>query len=280
MKSGISYWSLPGGLDNLTPIDEALSSVAAAGFEALELAIAPEGVVNTDLTREACEAIRSKIDASGLAVQSVASGMSWAFNPTSDDASVREKSIRLHAEALQRTAWLGCEAMLFVPGVVNSPIAPDEHIRYDVAIDRARDAVGQLLEVSERVGVDLCLENVWNGLFLSPLELVQFVDSFGSDRLGVYLDCGNLLRYHQRPAHWIELLGHRIKRVHVKGFSEQFDWSGSYRFTPLSETDVPWRETVTALRAAGYDKTVVAEMLPHRPGLLEETAAAMKSILA
>jgi len=39
----------------------------------------------------------------------------------------------------------------------------------------------------------LCIENVWNGLFYSPIELRDFVDSFDSEKLGVYLDVGNLI---------------------------------------------------------------------------------------
>src|SRR5690606_5374065 len=141
-------------------------------------------------------------------------------------------------------------------------------------------AVKALLEVAERVGVDLCLENVWNGLFLSPLEFAAFVDGFGSERLGIYFDCGNVLGYHQHPPHWIELLGKRIKRVHVKGFKDEVGFDGRYSFCGLGEGDVPWAQTVAALRAIGYDRTVVAEMLPYRDGLLEETSKAMDAILA
>jgi hexulose-6-phosphate isomerase len=126
----------------------------------------------------------------------------------------------------------------------------------------------------------VCLENVWNGLFTSPLELRGFVDSFGSERIGVYFDVGNVLRYHQHPPHWIELLGSRIKRVHVKDFAERFDWNGSYSFCELGGGDVPWQETVQALDGIGYKSTVAAEMLPYSPGILQQTSAALDAILS
>ena len=275
----ISYWSMQNGLAGTHPIDAALAEAKTAGFAGLELCVGIEGVLTPETSRAECEAIRHQITPSGLLVETLASGMSWAFNPTSNDAAVRQRAIQLHTEALRRAAWLGCQAMLFVPGVVTSPIAPNEIVRYDLAVQRARDAVTQLLEMAERVEVDLCLENVWNGLFCSPLELAEFVDSFGSNRLGVYLDVGNLLRYHQYPPHWIELLGPRIKRVHVKGFREEFGWQGHYSFCELGEGDVPWEATMATLRAIGYDKTLVAEMLPFSDGLLERTSAAMDNIL-
>lgn len=274
----ISYWSMKDGLSNTHPIADALATAKAAGFAGMELAIGPEGVLNTQTSRQDCEAIRTQIDASGLTVQTLASGMSWGFNPTSNDAAVRDKAISLHADALQRAQWLGCQAMLFVPGVVKSPISPDI-VRYDVAVQRAREAVSRLLDVAEKVGVDLCIENVWNGLFYSPVELAAFVDSFNSPRLGVYFDVGNVLGYHQHPPHWIELLGKRIKRVHVKDLNENFGFVGGYTFCDLGAGQVPWAETVQALRAIGYDSTVVAEMLPWNPALLERTSAAMNVLL-
>lgn len=280
MIKAISYWSMPDGLANTCPIDDALSRAKAAGFAGLELAIGEQGALTTAASQADCEAIRKQIDASGVTVQTLASGMSWGANPTSDDPAVRRKAIDLHAAALQRAAWLGCDAMLFVPGIVTSPIAPDQVIRYDVAVERAREAVRALLEVAERVGVDLCIENVWNGLFYSPLEFAAFIDGFGSDRLGVYFDCGNVLGYHQYPPHWIEMLGKRIKRIHVKGFKDEFGFDGRYSFCPLGEGDVPWPETIKALRAIGYDGTVVAEMLPYHEGLLEHTSRALDTILA
>lgn len=275
----ISYWSMPGGLENTCPIHQALQAASDHGYEGLELCIGTQGILTTETTRDECLAIREQIDAAGLVCQTLASGMSWADNPASDDPDTRARAIAQHAAALQRAAWLGCEAVLFVPGVVKSPISADL-VRYDAAVERVRDGVGRLLETAERVGVDLCVENVWNGLFYSPTELAMFIDSFGSDRLGVYLDVGNLMGYQQHPPHWIELLAHRIKRVHVKDFNESFGWLGSYAFCDLGAGQVPWEQTVRALRAIGYDKTVVAEMMPADPALLARTSAAMDVLFA
>lgn len=275
----ISYWSLKDGLAGTHGIDAAVSEVKAAGYAGIELAIGAEGVLHPESTQGDCEIIRDQVDAVGLTAESVASGLGWGFNAVSNDANTRKESVALHDAALQRVAWLGAEAMLMVPGVVRSPISPNEIVRYDHAVDRLREALKPLLDTAERVGVDLCLENVWNGLFYSPLEFAQFVDSVGSRRLGVYFDVGNVLGYQQHPPHWIEILGSRIKRVHVKDFVENFGWTGGYAFCGLLAGQVPWPETMAALRTIGYDRTLVAEMLPWDPALLARTSAAMDVIL-
>lgn len=277
MIKGISYLSFENGLSNNESIDSALIQTQSNGFDALELSVSNEGVINTKLSESECGAIRQKINDSGIFVDSIATGMSWGISPTSDDAEVRKNSIKLHQDAIRVASHLDCKALLFVPGVVKSPISP-EIVRYDRALDRLREAINQMLPIAEELDVDLCMENVWNGFFYSPIELRDFVDSFESDKLGVYLDIGNLIGYQQYPPHWIELLNSRIKRVQIKDFQENFDWTGSFSFCDLGAGDVPWKETVSALKSIQYKSTIIAEMLPWDETILSRTSVAMDQI--
>ena len=277
MIKGISYLSFENGLSNNEPIESALSQTKLHGFDALELSVSSEGVINTNSSKAECEMIRKSIDDSGVFVDSIATGMSWGVSPTSDDESIRKKSISLHQDALKVASYLDCKALLFVPGVVKSPISP-EIVRYDRALDRLREAINQMLPIAEDLNVDLCMENVWNGFFYSPIELRDFVDSFDSDRLGVYLDIGNLIGYQQYPPHWVELLNSRIKRVQIKDFQENFDWTGSFSFCDIGAGDVPWKETIEALSTIEYKSTIIAEMLPWDETILSRTSAAMDQL--
>lgn len=280
MIKSISYWALEFGLAGTHPIDKALNDAAEAGFQALELTVGTEGAFHVDMNSRECAAIAKLIEQAPIQVPTVAAGLSWGCNPISDDQATREQSIQLHAKALQRTAEVGAKAMLMVPGVVSGPLGGGTHVRYDHALERVRAAVEQLLPVAEKVGVDLCLENVWNGLFYSPVEFANFIDTFTSNRLGIYFDVGNVLGYHQHPPHWIELLGKRIKRVHIKDFTENFGSTGGYSFCSLGAGQVPWEASMAALKSIGYDQTIVAEMLPWDPGQLARTSQEMDRILA
>ena len=277
MIKGISYLSFENGLSNNESIESALSQTKMHGFDALELSVSSEGVITTNSSKAECEMIRKRIDDSGVFVDSIATGMSWGVSPTSDDESIRKKSISLHQDALKVASYLDCKALLFVPGVVKSPISP-EIVRYDRALDRLREAINLMLPIAEDLNVDLCMENVWNGFFYSPIELRDFVDSFDSDRLGVYLDIGNLIGYQQYPPHWVELLNSRIKRVQIKDFQENFDWTGSFSFCDIGAGDVPWKETIEALRTIEYKSTIIAEMLPWDETILSRTSAAMDQL--
>src|SRR5205807_2200261 len=112
MIKSISYWSMQNG--EATPIEDALAAAKREGFAGLEVAISPKGVISPESSQSDCQKIRAQIEKSAVAVQTLASGMSWGCSPTNPSESVRKQSIDLHAKALQRAAWLGCQAMLFV----------------------------------------------------------------------------------------------------------------------------------------------------------------------
>ncbi|MBI5834687.1 MAG: sugar phosphate isomerase/epimerase [Armatimonadetes bacterium] len=279
MTKCISYWSVEGGGAGACPVADAMDQAKAAGFDGIELAVAQSGVLTPETDEATCRAYAQMAVNRGLLLESVASGMSWAVCPTHPDPAVRRRSIDLHAAALQRAAWVGAQAMLFVPGAVVIPWDPSyPPVRYDHALTWAREAVAELGDVAAAVGVDLAVENVWNGLFYSPVEFVEFLDGIGNPRVGAYFDVGNVLNHQQWPPHWIELLGPRLRRVHVKDFQLAVGNLGG--FCDLLAGDVPFAATMAALRSIGYEGTLVAEMGPPDATLLERTSRAMDTILA
>ena len=278
MQRGISYWSFKNGLEGTHSIEDALLEAKQVGFEALELCIGKTGELSVATTEKECAKIRSLIDRSGLVVESVASGMSWDFCPTHPDATVRHEAIALHKAALERCAWLGCKSLLVVPGAIHIPWIPDfPAVPYEQAVKYAIEAVRALLPVAEACRVEICLENVWNGLFYSPLEFCSFIDSYESPWVKVYFDIGNVLGYHQDPADWIKTLGKRIGRVHAKDFKRSV--GNMDGFCDIGQGDVSWAEVSAALKGIGYSRTVIAEMIPWRPDLLEKTATAIKTLI-
>ncbi|MDD4098086.1 MAG: sugar phosphate isomerase/epimerase, partial [Lentisphaeria bacterium] len=72
-------------------------------------------------------------------------------------------------------------------------------------------------------------------------------------------------------------LGHRLQRVHVKDFKLSDGTLAG--FCDLLEGDVPWLETMQALRQVGYDRTMTAEMMPPDATLLARTSSALDRIL-
>jgi L-ribulose-5-phosphate 3-epimerase len=277
MISAINYWSFERGLSNEHSIRDAAAQAREAGFEAIELAIGESGVLSVASSLDDCRRIRADVESFGLRLESVASGMTWGCSPSHPDPNIRRRAIELQAAALEHVAWLGCTSMLFIPGAVCIPWDSSyPFVPYEDAIRWAREATQILLKTAQRVKVELCIENVWNGMFYSPLEYRDFIDSFDSALVRAYLDVGNCMGQHQHPPHWIQILGSRIGRVHFKDFRRAV--GNLDGFCDLLEGDQPWAETMTALRSAGYGKTLTAEMIPYAPGRVEKTGRAMRQI--
>lgn len=276
MKISASYWMFEGGLEAERPIAEAMQEARDIGFDAIELCIASEGVLTQDATRSQCEDIAATARKIGIEISSVASGQSWSWSPSASDPEIRKKIIDFTYKALKITKWLGTDAYLFVPGAVDIFFQPDaEVIPYDVCYQRASEAVKQILPTAEETGVAVGVENVWNKFLLSPLEMRDFIDSFGSHSVGCYFDVGNVLLT-GFPDQWIRILGSRIKRVHIKDF--KLSVGTAEGFVDLLEGDVDFDSVKKALAEIGYDGYVTGELIPFGPGRPEKTARAMERI--
>lgn len=276
MKISVSYWMFEGGLEGTLPVEDAMKQAKQLGFDAIELCIADKGVLTHEATPGLCSQIRRQANQIGIEISSVASGMSWFYPPSSNDPVIRKAIIDFTRRSLQITKWLKVDAYLFVPGAVDVFFLPDsEVIRYDVCYRRAKEAVRRLVPAVQRFGVNLCIENVWNKFLLSPLEMRQFIDQFRCKGVGVYFDVGNVMLTGY-PHHWIQLLGTRIKRVHIKDFKRSIGTVDG--FVDLGEGDVDFEAVKAALTEIGYDGYVTAEVIPYRPGRLEKTAEFMKKM--
>jgi hexulose-6-phosphate isomerase len=145
-------------------------------------------------------------------------------------------------------------------------------VRYDVAWQRAEEFLTKLVPEAESAGVVLAIENVWNKFLLSPLEMQRMVDERKSDAIGVYFDVGNILLYGY-PQQWIEILGKRIARVHLKDFRQSVGTLAG--FVDIGEGDVDWEAVGVALHAINYSGPLTAEVVPneHAQANIEEYVA-------
>ncbi|OPZ74511.1 MAG: fructoselysine 3-epimerase [Actinobacteria bacterium ADurb.Bin444] len=174
------------------------------------------------------------------------------------------------AAALRQARAIGTDVVLVVPGVVT------EDVSYKAAYEISRRSLQELLPVAEETGVIIALENVWNRFLLSPLEMRDFVDGFQSPLVQAYFDVGNILLY-GFPHHWIEVLGTRIKRVHVKDFD-----SNTRQFVGLLQGSVDYPRVMAALRGVGYDGYITAELTAYRQypeQFVRDTAAQLEQIV-
>ncbi len=261
MRKGINYWSFPGGLEGEKDFAAAVSEAKDLGYQGIEVCLFAEGPLSLDISEADVAKLGKQIEGAGLEAASVTSGLLWDHPLTASDPAEREKGKQVVAKCLAVANQLGATGILVVPGAVEVFFNPAmEVVQYDVAIQRVEEAMRELVPVAENDKVAIGIENVWNKMFLSPLEARDFIDKFGSEYLGWFFDVGNIMQVGM-PDQWIRILGKRIKKVHVKDFRRTVGTLDG--FVDLLEGDVDWPEVMKALREVGYDDYLIAEMIPH-----------------
>jgi len=259
VKKGIYFGSLPAKLS----LKNRFALAKQAGLQGIEIPSTYES------QREVEELAAAAADA-GLEIHSVMASTHWQFPLSSTDEEVRAKGVEGIKHALNVAQWAGADTVLVVPGVVN------EDVSYAAAYQISQKSIMELIPAAEAVGIRMGMENVWNKFLLSPLEMRDYLDSFDHELVCAYFDVGNILMYGY-PHQWIEILGERICKIHVKDFNVQ-----KRDFVPLLTGNIDFPRVVNALRGVGYEDYLTAELAQYsqfHDQMVLDTGAHLQRIL-
>lgn len=252
MKKSINLWAFP--YPDKMSLRQCLQLAKDAGFDGIELNYDLDSDLSPKSGTKEFTEIRKMAEQIGIEISGVCSFLFWPYPLTSNDPAERAKGMELAAKMTQAAHDLGTENLLVVPGAVHMPWREDhDPTPNDVCDQRAREAVGKLLPTAEKLKVHLNMENIFfNGYLLSPMEMVDFVDSFSSPYVQVHFDTGNIMEY-QFPEHWIPILGKRIKNVHLKEYTKKGTDHSLEAFRPLLDGTTNWPTVLEAFDQVGYD---------------------------
>ena len=251
MRKSINLWAFP--YPDKMSLRQCLELAKDAGFDGIELNYDLDSELSPKSgTREFVQ-IRKMAEEIGIEISGLCSFLFWPYPLTSNDPAERNKGMELATKMTQAAHDLGTENLLVVPGAVHMPWREDhDPTPNDVCDKRAREAIGKLLPTAEKLKVHLNMENIFfNGFLMSPMEMVDFVDSFSSQYVQVHFDTGNIMEY-QFPEHWIPILGKRIKNVHLKEYTKKGSDHSLEAFRPLLDGTTNWPAVLQAFDDVGY----------------------------
>jgi L-ribulose-5-phosphate 3-epimerase len=214
-----------------------------AGFEGVE----PMGGMNRD---EVLAALKE----TGLEAASVCCHTHWEKPLSAPDEMTRKIGFEGLVQSLHDAQAYGASSVLLVPGVAR------EGVTYQQCFDRSIEQIKKAIPVAREAGVKIAIENVGNDFIMSPEQAIEYLDAINSEWVGWHFDIGNAGRV--GPAEkWINLLGKRIVKIHVKDFSAKPAAPGAKaRPRPkLLDGDTNWSAVMKALDEAGYSGWAISE---------------------
>ncbi|MEG0768138.1 MAG: sugar phosphate isomerase/epimerase family protein, partial [Clostridia bacterium] len=250
MKKAINAWTIP---ENVSFADM-FRDISGAGFDGIELNIDAEQHSAHSLSLQTDHStllqLRQLSQDFQLPICSISTSL-YGGTLGANDAQTRAEGQRILEKQLECASTLGADGILVVPGGIS------ESLSIRQAYENVQTALSALLPVITRTKIAVGLENVWNGFFASPMDMARFIDAFDCSYIGAYFDVGNVV-VASDPEHWIEILGRRIVKIHVKDFQRASIYRGT--FVNLLEGSIRWQRVIPALRAAGYDGYLTAEL--------------------
>jgi hexulose-6-phosphate isomerase len=249
MKKSINAWTVDAGSN----FEETFRAVKEAGFEGIELNVDRDGHSAHSITLEKgtdLDALKKLSEKYSLQVVSISTSLGGGTG--AKDRESRQRAHKVIRRQIECAGALGNNLVLSVPGGADGQTSLLE------AWKNSLECYRELGDEIAASSVSVCLEQVWNGFFTSPFDMARFIDSLDNPGIGAYFDAGNMLAF-SWPEYWIEILGSRIRAVHVKNFKRD---GGLYRggsWVDLDAGDADWQKIIPALRKAGFDGFLTAE---------------------
>lgn len=253
IKKSMNAWTV----DSETGFEEMFRQIKEAGFDGIELNVDREDSSAHSLKMSTDSKQLSEIklisEKYGLPVVSISTSL-YGGKLGSPDKTVRAEAQTILLKQLDCAAALGADGILVVPGGVSGG-----NVSLLEAWKNSFEALSELKSEIEAHGIYVGLENVWNEFFTSPFDMCKFIDELNCKYFCAYYDVGNVVAF-SSTENWIEVLGSRIKKIHFKDFKRNGHLNSGGSWQDITKGDVKWNRVIAALRQAGYEGYLTAEV--------------------
>lgn len=147
---------------------------------------------------------------------------------------------------------------------------------------RSQEAIREAIPHAEKKGIPILIENVWATFLIEPLTMARYVDELNSPFVKSYFDVGNVMRWGV-PQQWIEVLGKRIGKIHVKEYSLKIGMNEGMAKgfnLPMGQGDIDWKRVREELEKMAFHGWATAEVQGGDRRRLAVISAEMDKILA
>ncbi|MFG0332887.1 MAG: TIM barrel protein, partial [Maioricimonas sp. JB049] len=114
-------------------------------------------------------ALQEAIAETGVPVHGLVDGVHWKERLSSPDEATRDRGREALEQALRDAYTLRASTVLLVPGRVTGPDENHDHVW-----ERSITEIRKVLPLASALGVQILIENVWNGFCEEPEQLRDY----------------------------------------------------------------------------------------------------------
>jgi sugar phosphate isomerase/epimerase len=249
-------------------LDEAIVSIAAAGYSGVELMADVPHAYPPSLDSGTRLAIKHQIRSLGLTVSNVNAFTLFAlgdtYHPTWIEEDDRQRDLRIEhtMHCIELAHEMDCGTVSIQPGGPMIGMTMDRQ----TAGRRFADGLERLLPVAQRLGITLAIEPEPGLLIQTSEEYLEFKKAFFREDFGIRMNCdiGHLFCVNEDPAQTIRSMPQEIAHVHL----EDIGANRVHQHLAPGKGAIDFRSIFAALREIKYVGWVTVELYPY-----ETTAA-------
>jgi sugar phosphate isomerase/epimerase len=231
--------------------EDCLVRLADLGFTEFELMMYPGHLWPPETNGAQRAALRRLITGRDLHVVTL-NMPNIDMNIAGASAEMRRYTLDLLRQIVQLAGDLEVPGVVVGPGKAN-PLFPAPRERLDGYFFAALD---ELIPLAKKVGTALWVENM-PFAFIPDIEgLMQTLDRYGDDNIGIVYDVANGHFINENLADALRHCRKRLKLVHLSDTGQQV-----YRHDPVGAGNVPFAEVPPVLEEIGYKRLPMLEII-------------------
>ncbi len=228
-----------------------LSRLADQGFSEFELMMYPGHFWPPDADAAQRASLRRLIASRDLRLVSL-NMPNIDMNVAGASAEMRRYTLDLLRQIVELAGELGAAGVVVGPGKAN-PLFPAPRERLDGYFFAALD---ELAPIAKKAGTALWVENM-PFAFIPDIEgLMQTLDRYGNDDIGIVYDVANGYFIKENLGDALRRCRKRLKLVHLSDTGQQV-----YRHDPVGAGSVPFHDVPPVLKEIGYTRLPMLEII-------------------
>ena len=228
-----------------------LSHLADLGFSEVELMMYPGHLWPPDINASQRSALRRLVESRGLRIVTL-NMPNIDMNVAGASLEMRRYTLDLLRQIVELAAELGVPGVVVGPGKSN-PLFPAPRERLEGYFFAALD---ELVPLAKKAGTALWVENMPFAFIPDTDGLMQALDDYGNDEIGIVYDLANGHFVNEDLGDALRFCRKRLKLVHLSDTGRNI-----YRHDPVGAGDVPFREVPPVLSEIGYSRLPMLEII-------------------